>query len=207
MVQNWNESIYIIKEENSIGSQFLNIVNNSIIAKKLYYEKIGTIDYDINDALFIYEIREHDWVAIISNNHLLLKDEGQRRKYVDEYINFISKITTNKRIRKTIPKSVKSKLWIQHFGEEVANGNCYVCETKIRIDNFEAGHVIPDSQDGQPTIDNLKPVCSLCNKSMGDENLYDYKEKHFPEKNRSFGGRSFAPLIPLYPSPKTKNLI
>ena len=51
-------------------------------------------------------------------------------------------------------------------------GKCFVgCGTEIQINNFEIGHVTAFSEGGSDEIDNLRPICSLCNKSMGTKNL------------------------------------
>lgn len=69
------------------------------------------------------------------------------------------------------------KVWEKYMGN-VARGKCYCCDNiEIAFYNFEAGHVKAKSLGGSDDIDNLRPICSFCNKSMGTENLYDYKRK------------------------------
>lgn len=182
LTQEWNETIYLIKREKSLEDHFYKIIFCSIFAKKFNYEKIGVKNYAIDEAFYFYELRNTEEVVLITNNNLLLKDEPQRMRYVNKYIDYIKRLTSEKNKRKSIPKKVKDDLWINYFGEKTATGNCYVCRSEIRITKFEAGHVIPDSKGGQPTIENLRPVCSYCNKSIGDENLYSYKNRHYPDK-------------------------
>lgn len=81
--------------------------------------------------------------------------------------------------RKAIPKAVRTTLWNIHFSEDKAKGNCKVCDGEIKISNFEAGHIIASASGGTDNLDNLLPLCSLCNKSMGTENLLDFKAKYF----------------------------
>ena len=52
----------------------------------------------------------------------------------------------------------------------------------MKVTNFEAGHIISHAKGGEDNIDNLLPICSLCNKSMGTENLIDYKLKYYSNK-------------------------
>lgn len=44
--------------------------------------------------------------------------------------------------------------------------------------NFEAGHVIPESKGGKTHIENLLPICSTCNKSMGNRfTIHEFSKK------------------------------
>ena len=89
-----------------------------------------------------------------------------------------------KRIRKSIPKTLKDSLWDKHFGEENGSGKCFVCPKKIFSRNFECGHVISVKEGGPTTLDNLRPICGACNKSMKTENLLDFKKKYYPEESK-----------------------
>ena len=57
-------------------------------------------------------------------------------------------------------------------------GNCFCCQDEIDSKHFECGHVIAKSKGGDTSIDNLRPVCSLCNKSMGTKNMMVYMEQN-----------------------------
>ena len=85
-------------------------------------------------------------------------------------------------VRKSIPKTVRIALWEIYFTDDNAKGNCNVCNCEIKITNFEAGHIIASAKGGNDNIDNLVPVCSLCNKSMGVENLLEFKAKYFSSR-------------------------
>jgi len=84
--------------------------------------------------------------------------------------------------RKSIPKSLKNKVWDHYIGLEKGLGNCYCCNNEIDSKNFECGHVIAVKNKGINSLYNLRPVCSCCNKSMGTENLENFKNKYFPTK-------------------------
>ena len=45
--------------------------------------------------------------------------------------------------------------------------------------NFECGHIVSVKEGGETNIENLLPICSSCNKSMGTENLMVFKKKYF----------------------------
>jgi hypothetical protein len=79
--------------------------------------------------------------------------------------------------KKIIPKSVKIAAWNDNFGKQCGEHECYIgCGNFIYQGNFECGHVIAKSKGGLPHVNNLKPICSQCNKSMQTQNLEDYKK-------------------------------
>ena len=90
-----------------------------------------------------------------------------------------------KKIRKSIPKSLKNQVWDKHIGKEKGIGKCNVCKIEIDSKNFECGHIISVKQNGETNINNLLPICSPCNKSMGIENLNEFKKKYFNSKNNN----------------------
>ena len=79
-----------------------------------------------------------------------------------------------------VPKALKDRLWDITFGPEAGQGKCYVCDTIINSKVFEAGHIISVHHNGLTILDNLKCICSTCNKSMGTRNLEDFKRTYFP---------------------------
>ena len=107
-----------------------------------------------------------------------------------------------KKYRKNIPKAVKDRLWDITFGPEAGQGKCYVCEGKINSKRFEAGHIVSVFNGGKDTIDNLKCICSTCNKSMGIHDLNLFKKIYFPGKykrkqeNCTCHCKKDKPLIP-----------
>jgi hypothetical protein len=84
--------------------------------------------------------------------------------------------------RKSIPKAVRTNVWnkyIETTDVKKLSGKCFVgCGTEITIVNFELGHVEAYSKGGSNKVDNLRPICSLCNKSMGTMNLFEFKETY-----------------------------
>jgi 5-methylcytosine-specific restriction endonuclease McrA len=85
-----------------------------------------------------------------------------------------SYVVKKKTPRKSISKSVKNNMWIQHYGEKFSV-QCSVewCVTIITPFTFEVGHNVPHSKSGTIDIDNLKPICGTCNKSMGNRFTID----------------------------------
>ena len=87
-----------------------------------------------------------------------------------------------KKVRKTIPKSLKNIVWDKHIGKEKGIGECDVCKCEIDSKNFDCGHIISVKNGGETNETNLLPICATCNKSMGIENLNEFKEKYFKSK-------------------------
>lgn len=82
--------------------------------------------------------------------------------------------------RKTIPKTVREKLWKQTFGDNTFNGSCYCCKTVVDAFHWEAGHINSAHNGGSDKLDNLRVICVSCNRSMGTCNMDEFKDKYFP---------------------------
>ena len=85
--------------------------------------------------------------------------------------------------RKSIPKTLKNQVWDKYIGKKHGVGKCFCCKKEIDSKNFDCGHVISVKDSGPTTVDNMRPICSPCNKSMGTQNLNDFKQQYFPENN------------------------
>lgn len=75
--------------------------------------------------------------------------------------------------RKTIPKTIRSQVWQKVFSTNLI-GNCVCCQRQISYDTFEVGHIVSVKNNGTNTIENLAPICGLCNRSMGSMNMLEF---------------------------------
>ena len=82
---------------------------------------------------------------------------------------------TNK--RKNIPKGIKNMVWRNQYGEDLS-GPCLICKSTIQINNFEASHIISHANGGSDKVDNLRPLCFDCNRSMNKKNWSDYVNQY-----------------------------
>ena len=91
----------------------------------------------------------------------------------------ISGKTNTKRLGpKNIPASVRNKVWVEYMGR-IHVGLCYCCRVEpITKANFDCGHIQSRAEGGALTIQNLRPVCGLCNKSMGTMNMISFMEMY-----------------------------
>jgi len=81
----------------------------------------------------------------------------------------------NNAILKTIPLTMKGRVWNEHIGRELGTTICMVCKyTVIDKISFHCGHVIARSKGGPITVENLRPICQSCNSSMGNENMFEF---------------------------------
>ena len=73
--------------------------------------------------------------------------------------------------RKTkITKVLKRQVWRKYISKHIGCVLCPNCNiNEIYMDDFEAGHVVAESKGGSTTIDNLRPICGSCNRSIGNK--------------------------------------
>jgi len=92
--------------------------------------------------------------------------------------------------KRAIPKTLKINVWNHYIGKEVGSTKCMCCqECEIIQGHFEAGHVISEKDGGTTTIENLRPICSLCNKSMGAQNMQEFMREYGYRKPRNWNGK------------------
>jgi 5-methylcytosine-specific restriction endonuclease McrA len=118
----------------------------------------------------------------ITNTVIILMNKYQ--KYRDLYALYnlflingnekISLVTNYEKI--PIPKVVKNKVWVVYAGKNF-KCKCYCCQKDINIQNWECGHVESEYNNGSNTCDNLRPICSTCNKSMKNENMIEFVKR------------------------------
>lgn len=67
-----------------------------------------------------------------------------------------------------IHHTIRIKVWNKHIGVEVGRALCLCCKKNhITQHQFICGHVVSHAQGGEIDIDNLRPICSTCNRDMG----------------------------------------
>jgi 5-methylcytosine-specific restriction endonuclease McrA len=98
------------------------------------------------------------------------------------------KITISEK-RKAIPKALREEVWRRYIGTTYES-KCTIgwCTNKITPFDYEVGHNIPHSKGGLTTIENLRPICSRCNKSMSD--TYSIDEWNTMGKKQEFSNEA-----------------
>lgn len=82
--------------------------------------------------------------------------------------------------KKAIPKAVREQLWLRDMGKQF-QGKCKTswCQNTITLFDFQCGHDIPESKGGKTILENLVPICSRCNLSMGNKYTFtEWSSKH-----------------------------
>lgn len=160
-----------------------------------FYKKTGEVinfKYRLSDVIFKGKVNKVTWSYLFPlDPYVIMKSDDENLSKI--FLEDIEERTVlphsfdvkeikikqetfeeEREVRKSIPKSLRIELWRNFFGKQYF-GRCFVCKNQIRRDNFEAGHVIAVAKDGKNTLDNLRPICSLCNKSMGTDNMEDFR--------------------------------
>jgi len=77
--------------------------------------------------------------------------------------------------RKNLPASLRYLVWNTYITREIGVSKCVCCKTnEISQQLFECGHIISRSNGGSDFVENLRPICALCNKSMGTMNMIEF---------------------------------
>jgi 5-methylcytosine-specific restriction endonuclease McrA len=83
---------------------------------------------------------------------------------------------SDKMNKKYISHALKVKCWDTYIGVEIGKSKCLCCNHNyIMQHTFHCGHVIAESKGGTHDISNLRPICSVCNHSMGTNNMDEFK--------------------------------
>lgn len=77
-----------------------------------------------------------------------------------------------------LPVALRNAVWSEYIGAEVGSAKCFCCGREpILRSNYECGHVTSRAKGGSDTLDNLRPICGGCNKSMGTQNMFEFAKK------------------------------
>ena len=95
---------------------------------------------------------------------------------------------------KKIPSAVRKIVWNTYIGKDNTTGKCLVCSSEdISHTNFECGHVKSRVNGGDVTVDNLRPICGNCNKSIGGNDMDEFMDKFKIKKPDNWDG--FKPQV------------
>jgi 5-methylcytosine-specific restriction endonuclease McrA len=103
-----------------------------------------------------------------------ITDKGYQTAIIEKLTNTMKSEVNSK----NMPKLIKSLVWDKYIGKEKGVGPCYVCNNNIDSKHFELGHIQAKAKGGSDEVDNLRPICSLCNKSIGTKNMDEFKKEY-----------------------------
>lgn len=75
--------------------------------------------------------------------------------------------------------ALRNAVWNEYIGSGEGKGVCFCCglEPLLRS-NYECGHVVSKAKGGLDQLNNLRPVCGMCNKSMGVKNMIEFANEN-----------------------------
>ena len=81
-------------------------------------------------------------------------------------------------IKEKIPKAVRNSVWRIYFKNKIT-GLCQCCKIeKISYASFHSGHIKSEKMGGSTSLENLRPVCMMCNVSMGQMDMNEFIKKY-----------------------------
>lgn len=96
---------------------------------------------------------------------------------LNEFISEVEQIKENSQILSnnvlgSIPSTLRHEVWKKYISDTFRKGKCFCCRSAlIEESNFECGHVVSRKNGGPINLENLRPICSQCNKSMSSKDM------------------------------------
>jgi hypothetical protein len=82
--------------------------------------------------------------------------------------------------KNVITQAMRIVCWNTYIGDEVGKTQCLCCKSNnITQHNFHCGHVVAEAQGGAMHVSNLRPICAVCNNSMGTTNMIEFAKDSF----------------------------
>jgi transposase-like protein len=168
-------------------------VDEGIVINKSKIKKTNIIEKKHEDVKFICSECGENF-TLKTNMYRHIRKYHKKQKDIDvnklkeenEELKKLLEIKKKNSRKNNIPKSVKISTWNENFGKHCGEHECYIgCGKLIYQGDFECGHIIAESKGGLTRVDNLKPICSQCNKSMQTQNLEEYKKIYFKKKKQN----------------------
>ena len=129
-------------------------------------------------------MRQHLYLLakICPGTHSMLVLTDNIKQHIMDNRVYLSHQAPQKKSKANISKALRMKIWETYIGLEKGIAKCCCCETTDMSQfNFHCGHVIAESIGGLTTFENLRPICQVCNGSMGTMNMFEFKQKYFSE--------------------------
>ena len=82
-----------------------------------------------------------------------------------------------KSTKQSIPKTIRNQVWRRFCGNHL-DAKCFCCDQHLAYESWEAGHVISDAKGGKTVVENLRPICLPCNRSMGTKHMYEFMKEY-----------------------------
>ena len=152
-------------------------INGDVVTKNL----IALCDrcFDVAKLRITKAARDKNFISDSSSesNSSYASDEELENLFVPLKIE--NKYNDNFIKKKTIPPKLKEKVWSEYIGDKTTC-ECPVCEEiTISAFSFECAHVISEANGGSMELENLRAICSSCNRSMGTRDMKIYVKEFY----------------------------
>jgi len=154
---NWTED-----ETKIICKMYIENKTPDEIHTKLSNIKLSSIKMKYNNCLYLDKGDVNGSLKNVSKLHSKIWQEIKQQNKKNININ-------------KLPKIKKQEIWSTYIGLDIGKTKCLCCNLNdITQFEFHSAHIIPKSKGGDNNIENLRPICSLCNLSMSNKNLIDF---------------------------------
>jgi len=90
----------------------------------------------------------------------------------------VEKLLNKQKRKQHLNKRLRSEVWSTYMGS-IFEGMCYCCNRKqIDVFSYHCGHVKSEHYGGEATLQNLRPICSLCNMSGSVRHMRDFAKQN-----------------------------
>lgn len=168
-IEEFVDELYTIKflDNKTANEAFEQLTNLNTI----YYDKI--YKSHVEDGSLETLIYKDEQKSIIDRKICFISKKNNFVDFVKD--NNIAPHHTWKKGKKRITKTLRRQVWYKEF-EHKETATCPIvhCNNTISKNNFEAGHVISEFNNGPTELSNLRPICHDCNIQMGSKNWDKY---------------------------------
>ena len=172
---------FICGQDHKLFSNYIKILrkNRSVYDKcrnRIMYKIENSRDYVNLDNLRIEKNPNKPY------KNSLYKICSTNKELLDYYVSILKSLKEpenipTKKKRRAIPSKIRMSVWRKAFKGSM-DGNCFSCGDSINIECWDCGHIVSHADGGDMSLNNLVPLCSSCNRSMGRQNLYEWMKEY-----------------------------
>lgn len=160
-------------------TQLTEVFDDSKLKINSYEEYINIVE-DLNKK---YSEKNADWFpskGTTKNDNIIITLKKNNCLYLgmmpNNWVNHLIELPdTNNEM--SISSAFRQLIWLKYCNKQFER-TCLCCDNNIiSVYNFECGHILSKNKGGDINIDNIIPICSFCNKSMGDMHMLEYMKK------------------------------
>lgn len=186
----FQEAVHILVKLCEQHSQKMNLIHaietqnqNMALRDWTTLLKTKTQNQDSKNRIIARAKKEKFWLGLSEPDSMFEYQWVSECFYAYTGINTVpTKTSRSVRAKRTsIPKAIKRTVWDTYIGSIHGEALCPCCNhATIHKDDFHAGHVVAQCKGGTNDVDNLRPICGMCNLSMGDKDMREFVKTNFP---------------------------